>query len=323
MSDGILVCSWSNDAAGLPDEFDEVLTIGRGLAESLGATLEAVVLGDLPADAADIAGKHGAATLNHIADAKLSEFSADAYVEALAGYIADKKPKAVLFPQTFQARLVAPRLAGRLGAGIAMNGLSAEKSGSGLAVTATAFGGDTRVVYEIDGDGPYLVAFAPNATVPQASGDAAATVNSLTVDLSSVTERIRVTGRAEVASARLEDAQMIVAGGRGLGEPENFKLCEDLAAALGGMAGASRPIVDDGWADPSQQVGLTGKLTKPALYIAAGISGASQHMVGCTAAKTLVAINKDSDAAIFRYARYGIVGDCLEILPEITKLVKS
>ena len=105
--------------------------------------------------------------------------------------------------------------------------------------------------------------------------------------------------------------------------PENFSLVEELAEALGGMAGASRPIVDDGWADASRQIGLTGKITRPALYVAAGISGASQHMAGCAAAKTLVAINRDPDAAIFRYARYGIVGDCLEILPEITRAVKD
>jgi electron transfer flavoprotein alpha subunit len=101
------------------------------------------------------------------------------------------------------------------------------------------------------------------------------------------------------------------------------KLVEELAQALGGMAGASRPIVDDKWADSSRQVGLTGKITRPVLYVAAGISGASQHMVGCSAAKTLVAINRDPDAAIFRYAKYGIVGDCLEILPELTRVVKG
>ena len=118
---------------------------------------------------------------------------------------------------------------------------------------------------------------------------------------------------------RIEDADIIVAGGRGLGAPENFRLVQELAAALGGMAGASRPIVDDGWAEPARQVGLTGKITRPSLYIAVGISGASQHMVGCAAAKTLVAINRDPDAAIFRYARYGIVGDCLEILPALIR----
>jgi electron transfer flavoprotein alpha subunit len=142
------------------------------------------------------------------------------------------------------------------------------------------------------------------------------------VDLSGVEERIRVVQPARVEGPRLEEAEIIVAGGRGLGAPENYKLVEQLAEALGGMAGASRPIVDDGWVESSRQVGLTGKIARPALYIAAGISGASQHMAGCAAAKTIAAINTDPDAAIFRYARYGIVADCLEILPELIRAAK-
>ena len=129
--------------------------------------------------------------------------------------------------------------------------------------------------------------------------------------------------KAHFEGPRLEDAQIVVAGGMGLGNKENFHLVEELAEALGGMAAASRPAVENGFIDASRQVGLTGKITRPVLYIGAGISGASQHMVGCSAAKTLVAINTNADAAIFRYARYGIVGDALEVLPEITKAVRA
>jgi electron transfer flavoprotein alpha subunit len=164
----------------------------------------------------------------------------------------------------------------------------------------------------------------PNAVEAEAFGETSPPkFRALDFDAGAVSERVKVVARAESEGPRLEHAQAIVAGGRGLGCSENYSMVEELAEALGGMAAASRPIVDEGWADPSRQVGLTGKITKPALYIAAGISGASQHMVGCTAAKTLVAINKDADAAIFKYARYGIVGDCLELLPEITRAVKG
>ena len=128
---------------------------------------------------------------------------------------------------------------------------------------------------------------------------------------------------ARFEGPRLEDAEIIVCGGRGLGEPENYKLVEELAEVLGGLPGASRPLVDDGWVDSSRQVGLTGKITRPGLYVAAGVSGASQHMAGCSAAKTIVAINTDADAAIFRHARYGIVGDCVEILPELIRAAKQ
>ena len=143
------------------------------------------------------------------------------------------------------------------------------------------------------------------------------------MDLGAIEERVRILERAQTEGPRLEEAEVIVSGGRGLSAPADYELVEQLAKALGGMAGASRPLVDDGWVDSSRQVGLTGKITRPALYVAVGISGASQHMAGCSAAKTIVAINRDPDAAIFRYARYGIVGDCLEILPELIQAAKT
>lgn len=321
-SNTIVVCTWG----GKLGDAEEAFTLARKLSGPWKADLTWLVLGPLPEDAAAIAGKHGVASIDHIAAAALESFQPDAHVEALAQYCTQQPPKTLLFNQTFETRLVAPRLAGRLGCPIAMNAMDLGVGDDGqLCVTASAYGGDTRVVYELQGT-PAIAAIAPNAIVAEpvdgASGSAG--VRQITVDLGGVEERVRVVTRAQGQSGpRLEDAQVIVAGGRGLGEVANFALIQELAEALGGMAAASRPIVDEGWIDSSRQVGLTGKITRPALYIAAGISGASQHMVGCSAAKTIVAINRDPDAAVFRYARYGLVGNCLEILPELIRAAKT
>lgn len=318
----VVVCTWG----GLLGEVEEVLTLARKLSGPWKTNLEWLVLGAMPERAVEIAGQYGVAGIDRIEDAKLSTVQADVYVEALAQYCAQHRPKALLFSQTFDARLVVPRLAGRLGCGVAMNTVDLEVDGDKqVRVTASAYGGDTRAVYELSGASAVLSVSA-NATVPAPVDGPPSNpaINRVSVDLGGIEERVRLVSPAQSQSGpRLEEAQIIVAGGRGLGEAKNYRLVQELAEALGGMAGASRPIVDEGWIDSSRQVGLTGKITKPALYIAAGISGASQHMVGCAAAKTLVAINRDPDAAVFRYARYGIVGDCLEILPELIRAAKA
>jgi electron transfer flavoprotein alpha subunit len=230
----------------------------------------------------------------------------------------------MLFNQDFESRLIAPRLAGRLSAPVVMNALGVAVSGAETTVTASAFGGDTHAEYRLTGPLPHIVAVMPNAVVPESvASPTNPAIEQFPADLSAVTERIRVVTPARTEGARLEDAQVIVAGGRGLGSPSNFRLIEELAEAVGGMPAASRPLVDDGWTEASRQVGLTGRITRPALYMALGISGASQHMAGCSAAKTIVAVNRDPDAAIFRYAKYGIVGDCLEIIPELIAAVSE
>jgi electron transfer flavoprotein alpha subunit len=285
-----------------------------------------LVPGPLPEGALETAGRFGADGVDQLEDAALESFSPDAYVAALAGYCQQESPALVIFSQAADTRVVAPRLAGRLGAGVVMNGVGvAVGEGGGLEATASAYGGDTQMVYELSGAPSYVVALAANALLPEPAegGPTQPGCRSISPDLAGVEERVRVVEQARTEGPRLEDAEIIVSGGRGLGGPENYKLIEQLAEALGGLAGASRPIVDEGWVDSSQQVGLTGKITRPALYLAAGISGASQHMAGCSAAKTIVAINRDPDAAIFRYARYGLVGDCLEILPELIRAARQ
>jgi electron transfer flavoprotein alpha subunit len=325
-SNAVVACTWGEDRDGLPAGAEEILTLGRKASAALGVELDWLTLGPVPDAVPDAAGRYGVGGLHRISDPRLESFAADAFVEALARYCAERSPKLLLLHQSVDSRLVAPRLAGRLGTAVVVNGVDIEASGDGpLQVVASAYGGDTRAVYQLADGGPHVVAVAANALSPEPleSPAAAPTPEEVAVDLSGVEERIRVIQEARFEGPRLEDAEIIVAGGRGLGAPENYKLVEELAEALGGMAGASRPLVDEGWVDSSQQVGLTGKITRPALYLAAGISGASQHMAGCGAAKTIVAINKDPDAAIFHHARYGIVGDCLEVLPELIRAAKK
>jgi electron transfer flavoprotein alpha subunit len=323
VADAIVFCSFDQGRDGLPAGAREVLTLGRKIAAARGVDLDWLVLGPLPERAAEIAAGQGVAHLDHVADAKLAEFRADAVVAAAGQYSEREKPGLLLMAQTFDARLVAPRVAGRIGVGVVMNAVDIEASDE-VRVTATAYGGDTRVEYEISAGQPCVIGVVADALLSEAAVQSSSPeTRSTSVDLAAVDERVAIVRAAKTEGPRLEEAQIIVAGGRGLREAENYKLVEELAEALGGMAGASRPIVDEGWTDSSHQVGLTGKITRPVLYIAAGISGASQHVVGCSAAKTLVAINTDPDAAIFKYARYGIVGDCLEVLPALTKAVKG
>lgn len=323
-NNAVVVCTWGEERGGLPAGAEEVLTLGRQLSDSLGADLDWLTLGASASGIADVASAFGVATVQQVEDAKLVDVPADATVEALAQYCAQTSPRVLLLNQSAETRTIAPRLAGRLGSAVVMNAVSIEGAASGLDVTTAAYGGDTRAVYALSGEGPHIVSVSANSITAQSPGAGSSpATEAVSVDLSSVTERIRVIQAAKSDGPRLEDAEIIVSGGRGLGAVENYKLIRELAEALGGMAGASRPLVDEGWVDSSHQVGLTGKITKPTLYVAIGISGASQHMAGCGAANAIVAINKDSEAAIFQHARFGIVGDALELLPELIRAAKS
>jgi len=324
-SNEVVVVTWGLGGEAFAGEVEDILTLGRGVAAATGGDLNWLALGPVSEAIRATAGNYGVANIDHVEDAKLAEFSADAIVASLAQYCEQRSPRVVLFAQGFDVRLIAPRLAAKAGAGVVMNAAAIDVDGDGkLSVTASAYGGDTRVVYEIAADRACVASVLANAVLPEAV-DAATSpgVRDVAVDLAAVDERIKVLERPKAEGPRLDAAEIIVSGGRGLGDAANYKLIEELAEALGGLPGASRPIVDDGWVDSSHQVWLTGIITRPGLYLAAGISGASQHMAGCSAAKTIVAINTDSDASIFRYARYGIVGDCLEILPELIRAAKS
>lgn len=312
----VVAVTWSLSSA---EDAAELLTLARRCGD-----VTWLHLGEPPAGELEAAAKYGIESICEILDPKLEAGEAAMIVEALAQYCREAQPRLVLFNQGFESRLIAPRLAGRLGTAVVMNAHDIGLSVDQTLVTASVYGGDANAVFRLSGPTPHLVAVMLNAIAPEpAEAPSNPAVEQFPVDLNGVEQRIRVVTPARSEGQRLEDAQVIVAGGRGLGNSSNFRLIEELAEAVGGMPAASRPLVDDGWTDPSRQVGLTGRITRPALYMALGISGASQHMAGCSAAKTIVAVNRDPDAAIFRYAKYGIVGDCLEIIPELIRAVRE
>lgn len=326
MSAPVVVCTWRGAGDDVAEETAAALTLGRRVAAERGTELRWLVLGPAPEDLVETARSHGVAVVDRIGDARLESPGPDTVVEAVARYSASKPAALIVFNQHFGTRFVVPRVAGRVDAAVVMNCTDVEVAESGgFLVTAAAYGGDTRAVYAPDPERMCVVALLANAVLPEPveTPAQAPPVEDVDIGFAGVEERVRIIEQARSEGPRLEDAEIIVAGGRGLGSPENFKLVEELAETLGGMAGASRPIVDEGWTDSAHQVGLTGRITRPVLYVAAGISGATQHMAGCSAAKTIVAINTDPDAAIFRYAKYGIVGDCLEVLPEMIRAVRE
>lgn len=313
----VVLCSWGEAIEG---GTEETLSLAGRLSRERGSGLDWLVIGDVAGDVAGMAARHGVAHIDRVSAAAPGP---DTLVALIVAYCAQHSPTVILFNQTLAARLVAPRVAARLGVPVVMNAFYIESQGSELEVRATAYGGDTHAVYRLPAPVNVVSVVSTTLRVEPAPEPGVPVTREIALDAGSVTERWTVISAARSEGPRLEDADIIVSGGRGLGSAANYQLVRDFAELIGGMHGASRAIVDDGWIDSSRQVGLTGKITRPGLYVAVGISGASQHMAGCSAAKTIVAINKDHDASIFRYARYGIVGDCLEVVPELIKAAQA
>ncbi len=305
----------------------ELLAAGQSAANAMGEELCVALLGDTVDAPAQQAIAHGAQKVYAVTSPALSVYHADLYLAALESLCRAVSPRVVLVSRTAEGRELAPRLAFRLGVGLAQDCLevSVDEASKTLLANRPVYGGNAIAVVSCEHT-PQVAAVRPKAYEPtEMDNSLQGQVISFPVDLHESQARTRVveTVREESEGVKLEDARVVVSGGRGLGGPEPFAGLEDLARLLGGAVGASRAAVDSGWVPASYQVGLTGKAITPDLYITVAISGASQHMAGCSGAKCIVAINKDADANIFKDARYGVVGDWETVLPALTEAVRE
>ncbi len=243
---------------------------------------------------------------------------------AVAEMARTRKPELILFGQAYDDRDVAGRLAARLGATLISNAIDVGLAG-GIATTSHEIFGGTQIARAaFTGPAPYLVVVRPKSFPASASGGAPPVVSQqVLAEVGTADALVVETHVEERRGPKLEDAAVIVSGGRGLGSAENYQLIERLAKLLGAATGATRAIVDAGWVPYSMQVGQTGKTVKPEVYIAAGVSGAMQHLVGMKDAKTIIAINKDPDAPIFAIADLGVVGDVHKVLPKLIEALEN
>ena len=292
-------------------------------AASLGGDVAGVVVGSGVEGLAEQAARHGAATVYVADDARLEAPLPQPRVDAIAQLVTEKGIENVLFAQSILSADIASALAARLEAGLNWQLTDIASRDGALVGTQPALG-DSVVVEVGWRSTPRIGLFRTGAFDPTEQ-PAAGTVEAFEPQLQehSLAAEMVEQAHAEDSGPSIEDANVIVAGGRGLGEPEKFALVEDLAKALGGAVAATRAVVDAGWYPYSAQVGQTGKSVSPTLYIACGISGAIQHKVGMQSSKTIVAINKDPNAPIFEFADLGVVGDLHAIVPKLTELVRA
>jgi electron transfer flavoprotein alpha subunit len=294
----------------------EILTKARELGD-----VEAVALGPGATDAAKELGNYGAATVYASDDDVYTDCIAQPAAHALAQLISEHSPDVVLFATNYDSRDIAGRLSARTGAALMSNAVGLP---SAEVARAAIFGGTTFVDVKLEGS-PSIVLVRPKSFEPEPSGGEA---NVVPVDIE-IPDDLKKSKRVErheekAAGPKLEEAPVVISGGRGLQDPSNFELLDKLADAIGNAAvGATRAVVDAGWVPYAYQIGQTGTTVKPGVYIAVGISGATQHLVGMKGSKKIIAVNKDEDAPIFQIADLGIVGDALKILPQLIDEVNS
>jgi len=296
----------------------EMLTAARGLA----GTVEAFTWGDADGIAAEL-GDHGASKVFTVGDLGDTLVSVPV-AAAIAAAVGTDAPDAIFVAQTTDGRDIAGRLSAKLDAPVLTNAVGIVDDG-GLVAQHAIFGGGTIVNAKFTGTGPQIFVVRPKSFPAEGGAGSAGTVEAITAPDAGATAATKVIARhvEERSGPKLDEAPIVVSGGRGLGEKEKYGMVEELAKLLKGAPGASRAIVDAGWVPYAYQVGQTGKTVKPNIYLAIGISGATQHMVGMKGAKNIIAINKDQEAPIFSIADLGIVGDVHKVVPKLIEALKA
>lgn len=300
----------------------EAISEARRLADALGAKVSSVLIGPGVRSRASEAAHYGADHVHLFEDAALAAYATEDYARALVQVIEEVRPAVVLMPFTALGKDLAPRVAARIGCGLASDCVALSIKEGRLLGRRPMYAGKAYASVRWEGE-PQMATLRANVfSLGRPDDSRTAEVTARTVETSA---RARATALHAMAEGKVEltEAGIIVSGGRGLKGPEHFHLVQGLGDAFGAAVGASRAVVDAGWVDHQMQVGQTGKTVSPTLYVACGISGAIQHLAGMSSSRIIVAINKDPDAPIFKVANYGVLGDVFEVLPKLTAAVKA
>ncbi len=323
---GIMVYSEVTDGK-LAATTTELLGGGRKLADDLGQELSAVLIGSGVSKIAQEAIAFGADKVYVVDDPLLKDYQTDSYVSVMEKVAKEVAPQIILMGQNTVGRDLAPRLAFRLdtAANLDCVELAIDADSKRLLQTKPVYGGNALGIFTTDANPQ--IATARVKTMSPLEPDTSKKGEVITIEAalepSAISTKFIESVPEEVEGVKLEDADIVVSGGRGIGGPDGFKELEKLAKLMKGAVGASRPPCDNGWVPAGLQVGLTGKIIAPNLYIAVAISGSSQHMSGCSGAKTIVAINKDPESNIVKQARYAVIGDWKKVMPAFTEKVKE
>lgn len=305
----------------------ELLSPGRRIAGETGEKLIAVIVGDRVEHVAEQALAYGADEAILVEGKEYFQYTTDAFVYCLTELINIHKPSIFLMGATNNGRDLGPRLACRLHTGLTADctSLDIDKESGNMGWTRPAFGGNLMATILCPEHRPQMGTVRPGVFKKPEKGAGTGSILRENIHVQEEMIRTRLLERIKEAAqaVNLAEAEIIVSGGRGIGKPENFSYIRELAEVLGGAVGSSRACVDAGWIPHAYQVGQTGKTVAPKVYIACGISGAIQHLAGMSGSDTIIAINKDPDAPIFEAADYGIVGDLLEVIPELIKEIKK